>query len=197
MREFPFWIMHLALVLTGLGLFAAVFLSCAPPVPPKEEEPLDAEDSASGADSSDASGADSERTAYEALFRWERAGGASGRLTLVKTRELRGDFALPRKKFDPSPYDGFWFWETLDADGECLFRDDFLRPGLLFSDYPDEEGDLHGGPVLLDSADFALVVPARARDGRPAAFLAVFSKEDGNVAEMGRWPLGPREGEGR
>ena len=195
MKEFPFWILHLALLLTGFGLFAAVFLSCAPPIPPKEEDARGAEGSASGADSSEnGSGADRERLAFEVLFRWERAGGESGHLSLLKTRELRGDFALPRKKSDLSPYDGFWFWEVQDAGGECLFREEFLHPGLLFSDEPDEEGDLHGGPVLLDSADFTLLVPARARDGKPAAFLAVFAKENGNIGEMGRWPLRPDKG---
>ena len=197
MKEFPFWILHLALLLTGFGLFAAVFLSCAPPIPPREEDAREAEDGVLGADSSNASGADRERVAYEALFRWERAGGESGSLALLETRELRGDFALPRRKADPSPYDGFWFWEALDAGGACLFREEFLHPGLLFADSPDEEGDLHGGPVLQDSAEFTLIVPARAADGRPAAFLAVFARENGNIGEMGRWPLRSAPGDGR
>ena len=195
MKEFPFWILHLALLLTGFGLFAAVFLSCAPPIPPKEEDARGVEGSASGTDSSEnGSGADRERLAFEVLFRWGRAGGESGRLSLLKTRELRGDFALPRKKSDLSPYDGFWFWEVQDAGGECLFREEFLHPGLLFADSPDEEGDLSGGAVLQDSADFTLVVPARSASGRPAVFLAVFARENGNIGEMGRWPLRSSQG---
>lgn len=194
MKEFPFWILHLALLLTGFGLFAAVFLSCAPPIPPREEDAREAGDGVPGADSSDASGADRERLAYEALFRWERDGGSSGRLSLLRTRELRGDFAFPRKKSELSPYDGFWFWEVLDAGGECLFREEFLHPGLLFADSPDEDGDLSGGAVLQDSADFTLLVPARSASGRPAAFLAVFARENGNIGEMGRWPLRSSQG---
>ena len=194
MKALPFWILHLALLLTGFGLFAAVFLSCAPPIPPREEDAREAGDGVSGADSSDASGADRERLAYEALVRWERDGGSSGRLSLLRTRELRGDFAFPRKKSELSPYDGFWFWEVLDAGGECLFREEFLHPGLLFADSPDEDGDLSGGAVLQDSADFTLLVPARSASGRPAAFLAVFARENGNIGEMGRWPLRSSQG---
>ena len=192
MREFPFWIMHLALVLAGLGLFGAVFLACAPPVPPKDEEVPDADEpdfSADPAEARSGSEKDRARTAYEALFRWERGSGGKNRLILIETTVLRGDFSLPRRKADPTPYDGFWFWEALDARGECVFREEFPHPGFLHADFPDENGDLHGGPVRLDSADFTLVVPEKDWEGRFAEVLVVYAKENGNISEMGRWPL--------